>query len=152
MNNVNNASIPKLSGIDHCHLNVDTLVCAVKWYERVLGFSVVPELAFWDEDGRGPLTLEDANSTTRLALFEGEGRSKGIAFLATGEQFIQWRNHLEGFNIKVVLADHGVTFSMYFKDESGNSHEITSHDYRCIKSYYPNFGLGSHSAKKNQLS
>lgn len=149
MSNVNNTSIPKLSGIDHCHLNVDNLVDAVKWYERVLGFSVVPELAFWDEDGRGPLTLEDASSTTRLALFEGEGRSKGIAFLASGDQFIQWRNHLEGLNIKVVLADHGVTFSMYFKDESSNSHEITSHDYGYIKSYYPNVELGSHSAKKN---
>jgi len=113
------------------------------------GWGVVPELAFWDEDGRGPLTLEDTSSTTRLALFEGEGRSKGIAFLASGDQFIQWRNHLEGLNIKVVLADHGVTFSMYFKDESGNSHEITSHDYRYIKSYYPNVELGSHSAKKN---
>ena len=152
MSEVNNTSIPKLSGIDHCHLNVDNLLNAVKWYEHVLGFSVVTELAFWNESGQGPLTLEDASLTTRLALFEGEGRSKGIAFLATGEQFIQWRNHLEGFNIKVVLADHGVTFSMYFKDESGNSHEITSHDYRFIKHYYPSVGLGSHSAKKNQLS
>ena len=110
---------------------------AVKWYERVLGFSVVPELAFWDEDGRGPLTLEDASSTTRLALFEGEGRSKGIAFLATGEQFIQWLSILKSLNIKAVLADHGVTFSMYFKDESGNSHEITSHDYRLYKVVLP---------------
>jgi len=149
VSNVNITSIPKLSGIDHCHLNVDNLVDAVKWYERVLGFSVVPELAFWDEDGRGPLTLEDASSTTRLALFEGEGRSKGVAFLATGDQFIQWLNHLESLNIKAVLADHGVTFSMYFKDESSNSHEITSHDYSYIKSYYPSVDLGSHSAKKN---
>ena len=149
MSNVNNTSIPKLSGIDHCHLNVDNLANAVKWYEQVLGFSVVPELTFWNEHGRGPLTLEDACSTTRLALFEGEGRSKGIAFLASGDQFIQWRIHLESLNIKVVLADHGVTCSMYFKDESGNSHEITSHDYRYIKSCYPNVELGSHSAKKN---
>ncbi len=141
--------MPKLSGIDHCHLNVENLSNAIKWYERVLGFSIVPELAFWDEDGRGPLTLEDANLTTRLALFEGEGRSKGIAFLATGEQFIEWLNYFENLNIKAVLANHGVTFSMYFKDESGNSHEITSHDYRYIKSYYPNVELGSHSAKKN---
>lgn len=62
-------SIPKLAGIDHCHLNVDDLAQAVKWYERVLGFSVVEALAFWNEDGKGPLTLEDANATTRLALF-----------------------------------------------------------------------------------
>jgi len=148
VSNVNNTSIPKLSGIDHCHLNVDSLVDAVKWYERVLGFSVVPELAFWDEDGRGPLTLEDSSSITRLALFEGEGRSKGIAFLATGEQFIQWLNHLESLNIKAVLADHGVTFSMYFKDESGNSHEITSHDYSYIKCIYNDVKLGSHASKK----
>lgn len=149
MSNVNNKSMPKLSGIDHCHLNVDNLSSAVKWYERVLGFSIVPELAFWDEDGRGPLTLEDASSTTRLALFEGEGRSKGIAFLATGEQFIEWLSYFENLNIKAVLADHGVTFSMYFKDESGNSHEITSQDYAHIKSYYPSVYLGSHGAKKS---
>ncbi|ALS32573.1 hypothetical protein PTRA_a1348 [Pseudoalteromonas translucida KMM 520] len=142
-------SIPKLAGIDHCHLNVDDLAQAVKWYERVLGFSVVEELAFWNEDGKGPLTLEDANATTRLALFTAQGRSKGIAFLATGEQFIAWLEHFEHLNIKTVLADHGVTFSIYFKDNSGNSHEITSHDYTQIKTVYPQVLLGSHTAKKS---
>ena len=148
-NNVNNTKRPTLSGIDHCHLNVANLSNAVKWYQRVLGFNIVPELAFWDEKGKGPLTLEDACSTTRLALFEGEGRSKGIAFSATGDQFIQWLAHFEQLAIKTIVADHGVTFSMYFKDESGNSHEITSHDYDYIKSYYPTVDLGSHCAKKS---
>lgn len=124
---------PKLSGIDHCHLNVESITQAVDWYKKVLGFSVVEELAFWNEEGKGPLTLEDENATTRLALFEGDGRSKGIAFAATGEQFVMWPRHLEQHQVKTILADHGVTFSMYFKDNSGNSHEITSHDYNVIK-------------------
>ena len=127
---------PTLSGIDHCHLNVDDISHALSWYQRVLGFTVVPELAFWDE-GKGPLTLEDAAKTTRLALFEGEGCSKGIAFSATGKQFLAWLSHLKGHHIKTVVADHQVTFSMYFKDLSGNSHEITSHDYQYIQSHIP---------------
>ena len=140
---------PKLSGIDHCHLNVQSLTQAVDWYEKVLGFSVVEELAFWNEEGKGPLTLEDENASTRLALFEAPGRSKGIAFAATGEQFIAWLAHFEQLEIKTILADHGVTFSMYFKDNSGNSHEITSHDYRIIKQHFPAVALGSHNAKRS---
>ena len=38
---------PKLNGIDHCHLNIQSLTQAVDWYEKVLGFTVVEELAFW---------------------------------------------------------------------------------------------------------
>ena len=125
-------SAPLLSGIDHCHLNVENIQEALKWYKQVLGFSVVEELAFWDENGKGPLTLEDSAKTTRLALFEGQGRSKGIAF-----------DYLNGLNIKTVLADHSVTFSLYFKDNSGNSHEITSHDYPHIKAVYGDVKQGS---------
>jgi catechol 2,3-dioxygenase len=139
---------PKLSGIDHCHLNVQSLTQAVDWYEKVLGFTVVEELAFWNEEGKGPLTLEDENASTRLALFEAPGTSKGIAFAAAGEQFIAWLAHFEQLGIKTILADHGVTFSMYFKDNSGNSHEITSHDYRIIKQHFPAVALGSHNAKR----
>ncbi len=139
---------PKLSGIDHCHLNVQSLTQAVDWYEKVLGFTVVEELAFWNEEGKGPLTLEDENASTRLALFEAPGTSKGIAFAAAGEQFIAWLAHFEQLEIKTILADHGVTFSMYFKDNSGNSHEITSHDYRIIKHHFPAVALGSHNAKR----
>lgn len=146
---MNNAMTPKLSGIDHCHLNVQSLNQAIEWYEKVLGFTVVEELAFWNEEGKGPLTLEDENATTRLALFEGDGRSKGIAFAATGEQFVIWLKHLEQHQVKTILADHGVTFSMYFKDISGNSHEITSHDYRIIKQHFPAVALGSHNAKRS---
>lgn len=140
---------PELNGIDHCHLNVQSLTQAVDWYEKVLGFTVVEELAFWNEEGKGPLTLEDENASTRLALFEAPGRSKGIAFAATGEQFIAWLAHFEQLEIKTILADHGVTFSMYFKDNSGNSHEITSHDYRIIKQHFPAVALGSHNAKRS---
>jgi catechol 2,3-dioxygenase len=58
-------AMPTLSGVDHCHLNVTNLAQAVTWYKTVLGFNIVPELAFWDE-GTGPLTLEDPAATIRL--------------------------------------------------------------------------------------
>ena len=82
-------------------------------------------------------------------MFEREGDSKGIAFAVNAEQFIAWLKHFEQLQIKTVLADHGVTFSMYFKDDSNNSHEITSHDYKYIKRIYKNVELGSHTAKAN---
>ncbi len=122
---------PLFSGIDHCHLNVDNLAQAAEWYKNILGFNIVPELAFWDE-GKGPLTLEDSAATTRLALFERQGISNGIAFAATGEQFMAWLAHFAQHNIKTIVADHTVTYSVYFKDNSGNNHEITSHDYSYI--------------------
>lgn len=124
-------ALPALSGVDHCHLNVANIEQAVTWYKTVLGFHIVPELAVWDE-GKGPLTLEDAGATVRLALFEAEGKSKGIAFGASGEQFIAWLKHFHELNIKTVLADHQLTYSVYFQDLSGNSHEITSHDHAYI--------------------
>lgn len=124
-------AVPSLNGVDHCHLNVDNLAKAVAWYETVLGFTVVPELAFWDT-GKGPLTLEDHAKTIRLALFEAPGSSKGIAFSANAQQFLAWLAHLKQHDVKTVLADHQVTFSVYFKDNAGNSHEITSHDYAAI--------------------
>ncbi len=139
---------PKLTGIDHCHLNVDDLAQAVQWYQHTLGFTVVEELAFWNENDQGPLTLEHRHANVRLALFAAPGRSKGIAFAATGEQFIAWLSHFEQHNIKTVLADHGVTFSVYFKDNCGNSHEITSHDYALLKARLPRVACGSHTAKK----
>lgn len=126
-------AIPTLSGVDHCHLNVDDITKALTWYQQVLGFIVVPELEFWHE-GKGPLTLEDAASTIRLALFEGNGSSKSIAFAATGKQFLAWLEHFKNHEIKTIVADHQITFSLYFKDPSSNSHEITSHDYAFIKS------------------
>ncbi|BDF94885.1 MULTISPECIES: VOC family protein [unclassified Pseudoalteromonas] len=127
-------TLPSLSGIDHCHLNVVNLTDAVVWYKAVLGFHVVPELAFWDE-GKGPLTLQDSAASVRLALFEREGTSKGVAFGATGEQFIAWLKHFADLGVKTVVADHKVTYSVYFQDLSGNSHEITSHDYLYIAAH-----------------
>lgn len=43
---------PKLSGIDHCHLNVESLTQAVDWYEKVLGFTLVEALAFSMKRGK----------------------------------------------------------------------------------------------------
>ncbi len=123
--------MPELSGVDHCHLEVRDMDEALKWYEKVLGMKVVPELAFWYE-GDGPLTLQDAKNSIRLALFCGETASGGIAFGATGGQFLAWLEHLERCGLKYVLADHKVTYSVYFRDPSGNRHEITSHDHAQI--------------------
>lgn len=126
---------PKFAGIDHCHLEVSDMNEALAWYNKTLGFTVVAALEFWyHQQQNAPLTLEDSAKTVRLALFETPDMTatKGIAFAASGVEFINWLTHLSQQNVRCYVADHHVTYSLYFRDPFANSHEITSHDYQVI--------------------
>ena len=121
---------PKLSGgIDHVHVYVGDRSAAARWYERVLGFRPASALLAWAEDPRGPLTLEDPAGKVHLALFEtGKGVTDTIAFGASGDEFLEWKSHLESLAIELRVADHTQAFSLYFRDPDGNVHEITTYD------------------------
>ncbi len=130
-----NTSAPPLRGIHHCHLQVEDMAKAKVFYYDVMGFDVVPELEFWyHEQEDGPLMLKDHAQSICLALFEGNKRSNGIAFNVDAAAFIQWRAHLQKHGVSVHLADHKVSFSMYFRDPSGNMHEITCFDHTTLQS------------------
>ncbi|MEM0514331.1 MULTISPECIES: VOC family protein [Pseudoalteromonas] len=129
-----NTSAPPLRGIHHCHLQVDDVVKAKAFYQEVMGFDVVPELEFWYyEQEDGPLMLQDQARSICLALFEGGKRSNGIAFNTDAAAFVHWRSHLQKHGVTVHLADHQVSFSMYFRDPYNNMHEITCFEYSALK-------------------
>ncbi len=119
---------PEITGIDHVHLYVANRNEAEQWYERVLGFKRVEALMSWATKD-GPLTLEDPSGNVHLALFESEKKATStIAFGTSGEGFLSWKRHLEEQSLKLRLADHQLSWSLYFTDPYGNYHEITTYD------------------------
>ncbi len=127
------AGHPTFEGIDHVHLYVTDKQQALAWYGSVLGFRPVEALRFWDT-GRGPLVIEDAAGTVHLALFTREDQppSTALAFKTSGEGFLRWQQHLAEQDLELRVADHEVSYSLYFHDPFGNMHEITTDEHSYI--------------------
>ncbi len=120
---------PKLSGVDHLHVNVGSWHEAEEWYGSVLNFKRVDSLMGWAVKN-GPLTIENPEGTIHLALFESDSpeRTNVIAFGTTGDEFLRWKTHLECQGLKLRVTDHEMAYSMYFSDPWQNSHEITTYE------------------------
>ena len=120
---------PKLTGVDHLHVNVGSWSDAEQWYGSVLNFKRVDALMAWAVKN-GPLTIENPEGTIHLALFESDKpkRTTVIAFGASGEEFLNWKTHLENKGLKLRVTDHKLAYSLYFSDPWQNSHEITTYD------------------------
>ena len=126
---------PKLDGIDHVHVYVRSWDEAESWYGDVLGFTPLEKFRVWAVDG-GPLTLEDPGGTVHLALFESDRPpTSTIAFGASGEQFLAWKEHLEQHGLELRVTDHDLAWSMYFQDPFGNLHEITTYDHDHVRTH-----------------
>lgn len=128
------STIPKFTGIDHIHIYVPDRAAAAKWYQQVLGFSIVESLLPWTENEQGPLTLEDSSGLIHLALFKVAAFKPGsaLAFGASGEEFLSWKRHLEKHVLLKRLSDHKLGWSLYFQDPYGNQHEISTQDYQQV--------------------
>ena len=120
---------PILKDVDHLHVNVGNWSKAEEWYLSVLGFKRVDALMGWAVKN-GPLTIENPEGTIHLALFESESpeTTNVIAFGATGDEFLNWKTHLEGHGLKLRVTDHKLAYSLYFSDPWQNSHEITTYE------------------------
>ena len=126
---------PRLNGVDHIHLYVTDKKQALDWYQKHLGFEVVETLRFWDGKN-GPLVIEDKSKSVHLALFEREVFEPltSVAFGSTGEDFIGWKEYFESQGIKLRVADHTISWSLYFEDPFGHNHEITTNDHGFVSS------------------
>ena len=121
---------PSMRGIDHVHIYVGTWSQVEPWYESVLGFRRADAFAEWAMEG-GPLTLTNSDGSVHLALFESAtaAAASTIAFGASGEQFLDWMKHFKAQALEFRLADHALSWSMYFSDPCGNLHEVTTYDH-----------------------
>jgi catechol-2,3-dioxygenase len=126
---------PPLLGFDHIHVFVHDRAAAQAWYARVMGLTPTPELAFWASDG-GPLTLQDADNTVHIALFERPAQKNRatVALRVSAQGFASWRSHLAAFpEIAVSVEDHEVALSLYFSDPDGNPYEITTYEHAAAR-------------------
>lgn len=127
------AMFPKLESIDHVHINVADRKLAETWYRDYLGFSRESSLESWAV-GRGPLTLVNDDGSIHLALFESAGiQNTVIAFKTSAKGLREWITHLGTKGIQVDVADHGLSWSIYFRDPDGNPFEITTYEYSEFK-------------------
>lgn len=124
---------PNFTGIDHIHLYVPNKQEAADWYIEILGFHVVDSLLLWNTE-QGPLTIADQSGQIHLALFQRKDftPSTAIAFKATGMEFLEWKVYLEEHELLQRCADHTLSWSLYFLDPFGHSHEITTYDLDLI--------------------
>lgn len=127
--------VPTLNGIDHIHVYVSDWSSAQDWYGDVLGFRRVEAFDAWAVPG-GPLTIESADGSVHLALFERENPPgySVIAFGTSGEEFIAWKRHLEDKGLELRVTDHTLAYSLYFSDPDNNLHEITTYDHELVRS------------------
>ena len=126
---------PELQSFDHVHVFVEDREASERWYARVLGFIRSQELEFWATSG-GPLTLQNAEATVHLALFERPPQKcrSTIALRVGAAAFFEWAGHLGNtLGRQVLPVDHEVSWSLYFDDPDGNPFEITTYEYEAIK-------------------
>ena len=76
----------RVSQIDHVELFVPDRDEAAKWYEEVLGLTVLRGYEDWAKDPHGPLMISSDDGSTKLALFEGDPRGP-----TTTTSFSWWR-------------------------------------------------------------
>ncbi len=123
---------PSLERIDHIHVYVSDRKAAETWYRDILGLHRDPKLEFWSKSDGGPLMLKNTSGTIMLAVFEKPFQicRSTVAFVVREQEFLIWQLHLiKTLNGEITISDHGVSWSIYFKDSDGNPYEITCYDY-----------------------
>ncbi len=135
--------------LDHVHIRVVDRAKAAEWYERVLGLEPASELREWAIDPEGPLFLSTREGRHCLALVQGntEHNRSGdhtVAFIVSASDFIAFMNELselrvvdrDGSNVsRNDIADHHLSWSIYFFDPDGNRFELTSYEYTEIEAH-----------------
>ena len=126
---------PRIKAIDHVHVFVSSREASERWYRETLGLARTKELEFWASGG-GPLTIQNADGTLHLALFERprEQCRSTIALAVHASEFLLWKTHLQSaLGLRIDEVDHQVSWSVYFSDPDGNPFEITSYEYEDVK-------------------
>jgi catechol 2,3-dioxygenase-like lactoylglutathione lyase family enzyme len=134
----------RVDQIDHVELFVPDRHAAARWYERVLGLSVAPELAHFAADPRGPLMLTTVGAGTKLALFTGTPQGDRppagfhrVAFRVSRAGFDAFRAHVrdnpvfgeQGEEVwEPAYRDRGACWSFYFRDPYGHQLEVTTYE------------------------
>lgn len=124
----------RVEGIDHVALNVRNLEVSLAFYRQVLGLERLHEEAWGDR----PAVI--GAGTTALALFaadeseagaeirQGEAGMRHVAFRVDRASFEQAEGRLGDHGLEYTVSDHGIAWSIYFRDPDGYKLEITTYE------------------------
>ncbi len=135
----------RVDQIDHVELFVPDRHHAAEWYGRVLGLTILPAYRRWADDPRGPLMISSDGGNTKLALFEGRPQGDRetagfhlVAFRVGAAAFKRFVDRLTDLALTddrgrpvtaKSVADHAVSWSLYFCDPFGHGLELTTYEY-----------------------
>lgn len=136
----------RVGHIDHVELFVPDQYEAARWYQQVLGLTILPDYEYWATNG--PLMISSDDGTTMLALFQGDPRGQHptaghhrVAFRVDGTGFFDFLQHATTVTVydghchpiqELPVVDHDLSWSVYFCDPYGNRYEITTYDYQFV--------------------
>jgi catechol 2,3-dioxygenase-like lactoylglutathione lyase family enzyme len=135
--------------IDHVEMFVPDRYEAARWYEQVLGLTIVPDYEEWAANPRGPLMISNDGGRTKLALFAGEPQGPRptsgfhlVAFRVDADGFIMFLARLNMLELKDhreqpvsagAVVDHRKSYSIYFSDPYGHRLEVTTYEYEATR-------------------
>jgi catechol 2,3-dioxygenase-like lactoylglutathione lyase family enzyme len=122
-----------LEGLDHIALAVNDVEKSAKWYIEVLGLERQHE-GRWDGIpifvGKGatgiaffPMTKKETSSREFNPV-----RVLHFALRADRKNFEQAQQELKQREIAFRFSDHGIAYSIYFRDPDGHEVEITTYE------------------------
>ncbi len=135
--------------LDHVELFVPDRLEAARWYERVLGLTIIDAYRAWADDPRGPLMISSDDGETKLALFVGQPQGAKetagfhrVAFRIHGGGFLGFLSRLPDLALSNqagrpvtgdAIVDHTKAYSIYFSDPYGHRLELTTYDHEVVR-------------------
>lgn len=120
--------------LDHAAIQIEDVAASLAFYRDVLGLTLADALS-GDDWGGMPwlMMIFDARDGRQLALTSLRGAKvprpvvDDVIHHAFGAHSLApWRDRLRDAGVEFSEEDHGTQKSIYFKDPSGNTLEITS--------------------------
>ena len=140
----------RVQQLDHVELFVPDRYQAARWYEQVLGLTILEEYEYWAADPSGPLMISSDGGNTKVALFEHaqlsaqRGGYDQVAFRVSGPGFLafiaRFGEQLELYNeqgqrlSRDNVRDHRGAYSVHFLDPWNHRLEVTTYDCEYVRS------------------
>ena len=139
--------------IDHVELFVPDRDEAARWYQRVLGLTVIESYRQWADNPHGPLMISSDDGRTKLALFTGQPQGAQptagfhrVAFRVDASGFLAFLRRLPSLQLSEpqrgmisadAAVDHQQAFSIYFSDPYGHRLEVTTYEHVAVRAALP---------------
>jgi glyoxylase I family protein len=146
-------AVDAVGPVDHVELFVPDRDEAARWYQRVLGLTIIEPYRQWADNPHGPLMISSDDGRTKLALFTGQPQGTQqtagfhrVAFRVGADGFLAFLRRLPSLQLSEPqrgpvsvdsAVDHQQAFSIYFSDPYGHRLEVTTYEHAAVRAVLP---------------